>query len=155
MPRGELRRLAGDMVGQRRGRLLRAHWRSRRAVRVGGIFAKRIVWRILKGKHAGLSWLWSRWAFSLKALLYRGSVAGDLAEGRRPCARNGQLRSGRCGADLYQGGLLPIGIELACRLFQVFQDHLEFFGRRAVRLVCRGLGRQGLSSQGNDAKPNL
>lgn len=27
VPRGELRRLAGDMVGQRRGRLLRAHWR--------------------------------------------------------------------------------------------------------------------------------
>ena len=29
--------IAGDMVGQRRGRLLRAHWRSRRAVQVGGI----------------------------------------------------------------------------------------------------------------------
>lgn len=36
VPRGELRRLAGDMVGQRRGRLLRAYWRSRRAVQVGG-----------------------------------------------------------------------------------------------------------------------
>lgn len=37
---------AGDwlviLVGQRRGRLLRAHWRSRRAVQVGGTFMKGI-----------------------------------------------------------------------------------------------------------------